>query len=145
MIPRRHLLGFPALGGMLALLEPREAEAAPLADAPQQLTDRSLDGLVRAIDSVRDEMRTERTFAELQRVRTAQKDHLRINAKLPDFIELGVDVWFEIYDWHIRWQQPLTLGRDAGGRYTMVLIQTLLILRSDFLASYVGVPFDNPR
>jgi len=142
MIPRRQLLGVPAVGGMLGLFGPGEAEAAP-AQAAQQLTDRSLDGIVRAIDSLRNEMRTERGFVEIQPIREAQKSYLRVNGKLPDFIEVGLDVWFAIYDWHIRWQQPLSLGRDAVGRYTLVLLQTLVILRTDMPPTHIGIPYDS--
>ena len=141
MIPRRQLLGLPAVGGLLGLFGARAAAADPLA-AAQQLTDRSMDGIVRAIESLRDEMRSERSFTEIRRIRDAQKEHLRVNTKLPDFIEVGMDVWFGIHDWHIKWQQPMSLGRDAGGRYTIVLLQTVVILRTDMMPSYIGVPFD---
>jgi len=150
MIPRRNLIGLPAAGAMMGLLGSSDVDAAPAAQ--QQLTDRSLDGNVRAIESVRDEarglrdeMRNEQSFAEIRRIRDAQKEYLRVNLKWPDFIEVGVDVWLSIHDWHIKWQQPLALGRDAGGRYTLVHLSTVLILRADLQPGFIGLPFDNPR
>ena len=83
-------------------------------------------------------------FTDIKRIRRPE-GALRINNKLPDFIEVGVDVWFSVHDWHIKWQQPMTLGRDAGGRYTVVLLSTVMILRADMVPGYIGLPFDNPR
>jgi hypothetical protein len=56
---------------------------------------------------------------------------------------VGGDVWFAVHDWHVRWQQPLTVGRDPLGRYTIVLNQTAVIMRPDSLANFVGIPYDN--
>jgi len=47
------------------------------------------------------------------------------------------------YDWHMRLQQPLVLGRDANGRYTMMLGFTALVLRQDAVANFIGIPYDN--
>jgi hypothetical protein len=41
----------------------------------------------------------------------------------------------------IRWQQPTTLGRDAIGRYTILLMQTIVIVRPETKDS-VGPPYD---
>ena len=141
MIARRRLLGSGVLGGVVGLLGDDRADAVPGA-AQQQLTERSFDGILRAVDAVRDEMRTERTFQEIQPVRALQRTYLRDNGKLPDFVEVGLDVWFAVHDWHIRWQQPMTLGRDGSGRYTLVLLQTAVILRTDLQPGYVGIPYD---
>jgi hypothetical protein len=127
---------------MLGMLGLSDAEADPMPAGQQQLADRSVD-IARAIDSLRLEMRTERTFVEIQPVRELQKSHLRVNGKLPDYIEVGLDVWFAIYDWHIRWQQPLSVGRDVVGRYTLVLLQTLVVLRTDVLPTHIGIPYDS--
>jgi hypothetical protein len=80
---------------------------------------------------------------ELALVREAQKTFLRANGKMPDLIEVGWDMWFAAYDWHVRWQQPVNVGRDPTGRYTLLLFQTLLILRPEMPGGYVGVPYDN--
>jgi hypothetical protein len=141
MIPRRALLGIPALGGVAGLFAASTvADAAP-ADAAE-LTDRSLDPIVRAIDSLRGEVAREREFSEIKRIRDLQKEYLRVNAKLPDFIEVGTTVWFDVHDWHIRWQQPMSLARDAAGRYTIVLLHTVVILRTDLQPTDVGIPYD---
>jgi hypothetical protein len=87
-------------------------------------------------------LRNERLFTELIAVREAQVRFLAANGKFPDFIEVGTDVWWALHDWHIRWQQPITLGRDAIGRYTILLMQTIVIMRPDMKDS-IGLPYDN--
>jgi hypothetical protein len=80
--------------------------------------------------------------AEIAAVRDAQKTFLRANGKFPDFIDVGLDVWLAAHDWHVRWQQPLSLGRDAQGRYTVTLLGTTLVMRIDATANFVGIPYD---
>ena len=75
-------------------------------------------------------------------IRDAQKTFLKVNGKLPDFIDVGIDPWFAAYDWHVRWQQPLVLGRDAAGRYTLALMQTLLVLHPESPATFMSLPYD---
>ena len=75
-------------------------------------------------------------------IREAQLTFLRGNGKLPDYIDVGTDLWFSAYDWHVRWQQPLTVGRDPGGRLTLQLIATQLVLRSDAQGNFMSLPYD---
>jgi hypothetical protein len=67
---------------------------------------------------------------------------LAANGKFPDCIEVGADVWWALHDWHVRWQQPITLGRDPIGRYTILLMQTIVIMRPES-KNAIGVPYDN--
>jgi hypothetical protein len=62
--------------------------------------------------------------------------------KYPDFIEVGIDVWDSVHDWHVRFQQPLNVTRVADGRYAMSFSFTTLILRPEMAGDYVGPPFD---
>lgn len=146
MVSRRRALGGGILGAFAAVFGAGEPAAAAPAAAPAQ-RDRDRDEgderIAAAIDKLREEIRTERQFTELGAVRDAQRTYLRINGKFPDYIEVGGDVWFGIHDWHVRWQQPLTVGRDALGRYTIVLNGTAVIMRADALGGYVGIPYDN--
>ena len=52
-------------------------------------------------------------------------------------------VWYAIYDWHVRWKQPIAIGRDAGGRYTLPLTQTTLVMRPEQTLTFIGPPYDN--
>jgi hypothetical protein len=110
--------------------------------AGQGLSERSARELVDALRAIRSELNDQREFSEIRRVREAQKQFLRSNAKFPDFIEVGIDVWLAAYDWHIKWQQPAAVGRDAANRYTLTMLGTTLIMRTDAEAGYVGLPYD---
>jgi hypothetical protein len=82
---------------------------------------------------------------ELARIREQQRIFLRANQKFPDVIEIGINVWESVYDWHVRHQQPLSVTRTAEGRYAMTVGFTTLLLRPDFVENYVGVGMDVAR
>jgi hypothetical protein len=133
MIPRRHVL----TGGVLGAF----ADSAPL--EAQQTSDQAADRLARAVADLRTEVSEHRQFSEIAAVRNVQKQHLRTTGRFPDYVEVGADVWFNVHDWHVRWQQPMSMGRDPQGRYTIVLNQTVVVLRSDQPGNFVGLPYDN--
>jgi hypothetical protein len=118
---------------------PVQLEAAQAASAA---SDHTLERVASAITELRDELRQERQFIEIAPIRAAQKQFLRQNGKLPDVIEVGADIWFQAYDWHVRWQLTPAEGRDAQGRLTLAMNQTLVVLRPDAQASFVGLPYD---
>jgi hypothetical protein len=76
------------------------------------------------------------------KVRQQQRTWLLATRKYPDFIEIGLDVWDNVYDWLVVYQQPLSVQRLADGRYGMAFMFTTLLLRSDVTAEFVGYPFD---
>ena len=144
MVARRRFLGGGVLGGVLGLLAADSAEPAEAAAAQRQSEKQSenMTEVTDAIDKLRQELRNERLFTELTAIREAQVRFLGANGKFPDFIEVGTDVWWALHDWHIRWQQPLTLGRDAIGRYTILLMQTIVIMSQETKDS-IGPAYDN--
>ena len=50
--------------------------------------------------------------------------------------------WFAIHDWHVRWLQQMSVGRDGLGRYTIVLDGTFVVMRPELPPSFVGLPYD---
>lgn len=135
---RRDLMATGVLGAWLGgLAEPVEASQASGSSA-----DRALDRVAEAVGELRAEWREQRQFPEIASVRAAQKAFLRANGKLPDFVELGADLWFAVFDWHVRWQHPMVEGRDAQGRVTLALNGTQVILRADVAGNFVGLPYD---
>jgi len=138
MIARRELLTF---GGLLGIVpSPDTGEGAAVAAG--QMTDRQVQTIADAINGVKKLVEQQQSFAEVGEVRKAQYSYLRANGKFPDFIDVGIDVWQGVYDWHIRLQQPLVLGRDSTARYTMMLGFTALVLRPDFVTTVIGIPYD---
>lgn len=145
MVARRDLLSGGILGGLFGGFAGDAAEAAqamPQRGRQQQQPNGDFSDVVDAIDQLRQTIANERAFTEITGVREAQRFYLRANGHLPAFIELGTTPWFNAYDWHVRWQQPLNLGRDPLGRYTLFFQGTTLIMRADMPENFMSLPFD---
>jgi hypothetical protein len=138
MIERRELVGGSLLAG---------AAAALLGDVPAAAAQRSPDDdgetIARALNALRDVVRQRTEVSpELTRIREQQHVFLKSNQKFPDFMEVGIEVWENVYDWHVRHQLPLTMTRSSDGRYIMTVMFTTLILRPDQGSTYIGFGFD---
>jgi hypothetical protein len=144
MVHRRAVITGTVLGGALsALTGPAEAAGAQGGTQNSDRSDRLMEEIARAVRSVRDQIERQDTFWEIAAVRDQLRTFLRANGKFPDFIEVGTDVWQQVYDWHVRFQQPIALGRTPEGRYTILLLATSVVMRPDMAAGYIGVPLDN--
>jgi hypothetical protein len=138
MIDRRELL---TLGGLLGGLGTTENGGGGAGQT--QVTDRNVKDLTDALKTIGSALTAQQSFDAINPVRVSQNAYLRGNGKFPDFIDVGINVWVAIYDWHVRMQQPLVLGRDLNGRYTMMLGFTALVLRQDAVSDLIGIPYDN--
>jgi hypothetical protein len=135
---RRELVNGGVVAGLATLFAPG-AEARPALDDEQT---------ARAVNHLRETF--ERQFEQVysgkwrgvSRVRHQQRTWLTATRKYPDFLEIGLDVWDNVYDWHVAYQQPLNVTRLADGRYAMAFMFTTLLLRPDQSPDFVGYPFD---
>jgi hypothetical protein len=132
---RRQIFSMAALAGFAGAEMPHEP-------ALEQTSERSVEEVARAVDRLTAEIHGRRVFPELDAVREAQKTFLRTTGKFPDFIDVGMNVWYALYDWHVRWQQPITIGRDASGRYTLSVTQTTIVMRPEQAPGFIGPPYD---
>ena len=141
MISRRHVLGGTTIGSLLASFGPG---AEPAAAAVIQKDDAAaIEDVARTLKDLNTELRRQNSFWELDAIRAPIQQFLRNTGKFPDFLEVGTDIWQQIYEWHVRHMQPFTIGRTTEGRYTIVLLATLCIMRTELPANYVGTPYDN--
>jgi hypothetical protein len=135
---RRAVVGGSFLAGLSTLMSPVSAEAAA----------QDLEGVSSSIDRLRRTVEDQfgavytNKWNGVARIRQQQHTWMRSTQKYPDFIEIGLDVWDNIYDWHVVHQQPISMTRTTDGRYTMVFMFTTLLLRPDQAADYVGFAFD---
>jgi hypothetical protein len=144
MMERRNLMAGGLAAGITALMTPDTAagaEAAAQRDSDDETVARAVNGLRDSLDR-RLETLQNGAWRRVTQIREQQRLWLRSTQKYPDFIEIGVDVWESLYDWHIRYQQPLNVARMPDGRYAMVFMFTTLLLRSDTSPDFVGVAFD---
>jgi hypothetical protein len=143
---RRAIVGGSLLAGLSSLMSPAESAAAP--SAVSAAANGDLEGVADSIDQLR--RTVERQFASVysdkwsgvSRIRQQQHTWMRSAQKYPDFIEIGLDVWDNIYDWHVVHQQPVNMTRTTDGRYTIVFMYTTLLLRPDQAPDFVGFAFD---
>ena len=142
MVERRNLMGGGIVAGITALV----AGARPPEAAAQDISKQYFE-MTRAANEMREllERHFDGPWAVLRQVRTQQQIWLRANHKYPDFIEIGVNVWDGLHDWHVRHQLPLNVTRAADGRYLLAFMFTTFILRPDQDPNYVGPPFDGDR
>src|SRR5262245_35452639 len=79
---------------------------------------------------------------ELVLIRERQRIHLKVNGKLPDYVDVGVQVWEHLYDWHIENRRPLTVARRTDGRVEMLVQMTAAVLHHDIGDAQIGIPYD---
>jgi hypothetical protein len=141
---RRELLGGGVLGGLLGGLGEEAAEAAqsPPAAQRQQTVIEDFGGVVDAINNLEKEISRQNSFLDIAPIREVQRNFLRTNSHMPNYIDVGAGHWFGLYDWHVRWQQPLNLSRDPLGRYTITYLGTAIVLRTEMPDQYLSVPYD---
>ncbi len=144
---RRAVVGGSLLAGLSSLMSPAALAAEASAEAASAAAG-DLEGVSDSIDQLR--LTVEHQFATVYtdkwqgvaRVRQQQHTWMRSTQKYPDFIEVGLDIWDNIYDWHVVYQQPVNMTRTSDGRYTMVFMYTTLVLRPDQALDFVGFAFD---
>ena len=139
MITRRSIV----TGGVLAGAFGTEA------GLPQRTAAGSDDALVRAVQEVRDELKSLRgtpcnssDCADVERIRAEQRTFLKGHGKFPEFVDVGADVWDRVSDWHIRNRVPLQVMRLPDGRYGVPFYQTVVVLRPDVGYTYIGQGYD---
>lgn len=138
---RRELMGSGLLAGVAALASAPPAEANAADDGRHDtLVAGAIAELGRTI-----ERQTTNPWRGVARVREQIRVFLKSASRYPEYVEVGVQVWDAVHDWHVTYQQPLTMARAADGRYTMTFMFTTLLLRPDLDGDYVGYPFDNDR
>jgi hypothetical protein len=140
---RREVLNLAAVTGALSAAGGTAAVQAAQGETASRLPEEGLEDIARALDALRGEVVRQGSFWEIVPVRAQLQTFLRNNGKFPEFIEVGSDVWLQVYDWHVRYSQPLGLGRTADGRYTIRLLDTVVIMRAEAAPGFIGVPFES--
>ena len=136
---RRHLVS----GGLLAGLAGAFGFPSPAAGA-QQRRDESDERTAAAVDELRKVVdRGLQVSPELARIREQQRIFMRANQKFPDYIEIGINVWERLHDWHVEHQVAPNIIRRDDGRYTMTFMFTTLVLRPEMAENYIGFGYDS--
>lgn len=131
-LTRRHIMF--GLGPAAGALAAASAGAAQRGSAPTD-TDRQT---VDALKDVVNQLRAQGDPPVIAVIRESQRSFLRNNQRFPEYIEVGVSVWEQMYDWHIHTGQPLQVVRLNDGRYGMSALMSTLVLNLGALQNYVG-------
>ena len=81
-------------------------------------------------------------FGNVGQVRSAIEKYAKSSGKFPDYCDIGLSVFYDVYDWHVRNQQQVQITRIADQRLAIQFMFTQLVLRWENDTNYVGAPFD---
>lgn len=142
MISRREMVTAGVLGSLAGAPAPAEAS-----QSSEGILKEGLKTIGDEIESVGDAI--ERglvgpsvSAGAIVGVRERFTTHLRAAGKFPDFMEIGTAVFYQVYDWHIRYTQPIQITRISEQRFAIQFMFTQLIVRWEQDVNYLGVPFD---
>ena len=147
MLSRREILAGGALGSVRVGHAKASGEAAPPLAQPN-INPEVLEELVEAVKSIESVLRAtyltpSLAYGPVPTLRKGFDTFLRSTGKFPDFCEVGISVFYDMYDWQIKNRQQVTVTRQPpDNRYTMPYMFTQLILRHEYDATYIGQPFD---
>ena len=68
--------------------------------------------------------------------------HLRSSGKFPDFMEIGTDPFYDVYDWHVRNGQQIQIIRLSDQRFAIQFMFTQLVVRWEQDRRFLGQPYD---
>jgi hypothetical protein len=107
------------------------------------------DQIPKVLGEIRDELKGMRTnpcnasdCPEVDKIRLEQRTFTKARNKFPDFIDVGVEIWERVSDWHVRHIVPIQVVRMLDGRYGMLFFQTTLVLRPDMMNTFIGQGYD---
>ena len=141
MLSRRDLLTGGVAGGLTSTAT-RDAAVAAQPSQTEALND--IAEAIEAIDRSIDEawLSNNITYGNVARLRTQYETYFRTTQRFPEFIDIGLSVFMDVYDWHIKNRQQLTVTRGADSRYWIRFMFTTLVLRGEQDANYIGVAYE---
>jgi hypothetical protein len=140
MVERRDLIGGGLAAGLATLFG---GDAAQGAQTMQRTVPTDDDATAaKAVDALRAMLEHQHESQEIMRIRSQQRTFLKANQKFPDFIDVGIEVWERMHDWHVKNRQPLTIVRTNDGHYGMSFMATTLILRHEQTENYISWGYD---
>jgi hypothetical protein len=150
MISRREVVTAGVLGTLAGSTADLSAEARVERAKVEAAQDDA--GIIRALNQIEQELErlngvvdsTSRvtTGSYLGEIRARFTTHLRAAGKFPEFMEIGIEPFYEVYDWHVRHQQQIQITRISEQRFAIQWMFTQLIMRYEQDPKHLGIPFD---
>lgn len=148
MISRREVVATGILG---ALVNGAAAEAGQSQTTPSNPGEAILKEGLNKLDTSVDEFRqsvdqgmrgNSMNFGLVSNVKNELQRFLKQSGKFPEYVDIGVAVFFDVYDWHVRHQQQIQITRMAEQRLAIQFMFTQLVLRWENAESYVSQAYD---
>jgi hypothetical protein len=142
MISRREVMTTGVLGTLASANPPAlaeiQADVQALKDGFKNV-EQSVDALKSSIDQgLRG---SSMNFGNVGRVSSEIQKYAKTSGKFPEYCDIGLGVFYDVYDWHVRHNQQIQIARIADQRIMILFMFTQLILRWENDSSYVGVPY----
>lgn len=161
MLTRRELVTGTAIGALATIATPdtdaasdtvttTDSSTAPGGTPAQEVDNAALrriadrmDSMSGGVGSLSSALRSNSVaYGFIPKLREAFTLFWKTNGKFPEFVEVGTDVFYDIYDYHVKQRLPIPVNRLNDGRMTITFMYTQLLVRVDQAANFVGVPFD---
>lgn len=68
--------------------------------------------------------------------------YLKQSGKFPEYCDIGVSVFFDVYDWHVRNNQQISITPMQDQRMTIQFMFTQLVLRWENAETYISQAYD---
>jgi hypothetical protein len=142
MVSRRELITAGVAGSLSA-----RPGAATAAVVEQDTTREGQREIARAIGDVEEVLQAgligpSVSSGNIIRLRSLMETFVRSHGKFPDYFDVGINVFFELYDWHVRHRQQLVVTRQPDNRYIIQFMFSNVILRPEQDLNYIGFPYD---
>ena len=143
MISRREVITASVFGSVAAA-RPAEADTQSAAEtqAIKELSktlDDKFDALLNSIDQgLRG---NSMTFGNVGSVKTKIENYAKTSGRFPEYCDIGLSVFYDVYDWHIRHQQPISISRVTEQRVAIQFMFTQLVVRPENDLNYIGTPY----
>ncbi len=145
MVTRRELVTAGALGALSTAAGAAEADLTEV-QSPDAISADALRGIRQDIGQLRSILDEGLRGPSVGHgapgvVRRQFETFIRANQKYPDYCDVGLGVFTDLYDWHIKYRQPLELTR-VDGRMALRFMFTWMVLMPNQDVAFVGIPYD---
>jgi hypothetical protein len=143
MVARRKMIAGGLVAGLVGAVIPSSGDVSAAADAST-----AADENTPILQKIYEEMLLHRptcgiaVCGSLDNIRRQQHTYLRAHGRYPEFIDVGLGPWEDLYDWHIKYQVPVKIGLRPDGYYGMPFSLTTIVLKPNMQQDYVGSAYD---
>jgi hypothetical protein len=146
MVARRKMIAGSLIAGLVGAVIPTSGDANTAANAPA-----AADENTPIFQKILEELQYHRpscgieSCPSLDAIRRQQHTFLKAQGRYPEFIDVGLGPWEELYAWHIKYQVPVKISLRPDGYYGLPFYLTTIVLKPNMQTDYVGSAYDGGR